>query len=185
MATQFSRSWWSVLLRGLFAVAFGAVAIGWPKVTFAMLILLIGLYSLFDGILALTTGAKGHWWSELGEGLFGIVLGLAVLIWPGIGAATLIYGIALWAIVRGVFELISAITLRKEIEGEFWLGLAGLLSIGLGVLMAMRPAATAVAVTWVIGFYAIVFGVALVALGFRMKSHGRHLPPAPRAAHPV
>ena len=89
--------------------------------------------------------------------------------YPGLTAIGLLYLIAIWAIATGIFELAAAIRLRKEIEGEFWLGLAGLASIVFGLMLVVQPGVGALAVVWIIGSYAILFGVLLVALGLRLK----------------
>ena len=103
------------------------------------------------------------------EGVVGILLGILVMVWPGISAIALLFWIAAWAIVTGVFEVVSAIQLRKEISGEFWLILSGVLSILFGIFAFIRPGAGALAVIWVIAIYAIVFGITLIMLSFKVR----------------
>jgi uncharacterized membrane protein HdeD (DUF308 family) len=102
--------------------------------------------------------------------------------WPGITALALLYLIAAWAILTGIVEFIAAVRLRHLISGEWMLGLAGLLSILVGILLFASPGAGALAVIWTIGAYAIVFGIVLIALGFRLRGlqHGAagHVRPA-------
>jgi uncharacterized membrane protein HdeD (DUF308 family) len=175
-----ARNWWAVALRGLFAVLFGLVAFAWPGVTLGALVLLWGAYAFVDGILAIVSafsGASGQpWWMLALEGIVGLGAAAAAIFYPGVTALVLLYVIAAWAIVTGVFEIAAAIRLRKEIEGELWLALAGLASVAFGVLLVARPGAGAVSVVWIIGAYAFVFGVMLIALGFRLKAHKDHLP---------
>jgi uncharacterized membrane protein HdeD (DUF308 family) len=102
-------------------------------------------------------------------GLAGIAIGVITFVSPGITAVALVYLIAAWAVIRGVFEIIAAVQLRKEIENEWLLGLSGLLSVGLGMLLFAAPGAGAIAVLWWIGAFAIVFGVLEIILGFRLK----------------
>jgi uncharacterized membrane protein HdeD (DUF308 family) len=140
-----------------------------------VLVLLYGAYVLVDGILAIIAalskrqGSGLPWWTLLLEGLLGIAAGIVAFVWPGITALFLLFVIASWAIVTGVFEVIAAIKLRKEIEGELWLALSGILSIIFGVLLFVRPGAGALTVVWLIGAYAIFFGILLLALAFRLK----------------
>jgi uncharacterized membrane protein HdeD (DUF308 family) len=173
MLSLITKNWWMVVLRGVFAILFGLMAWTWPGVTLGVLVTIWGIYAFADGILALAaafSGATGRpWWTLLLEGL--VCLGAAGVAFfePGVTALVLLYIIAWWAIVTGVLEIVAAVQLRKEIEGEFWLGLAGLGSVLFGLFLMIRPGEGALAVTWVIGVYAVLFGVFLVALGFRLK----------------
>ena len=134
------------------------------------LVLLYGAYAFADGVLAIallvgrTVGVP--WWALLIEGLAGIGVGIITLLWPGITARVLLYLIAFWAVVTGVFEIVAAIRLRKEIRGEWLLALSGALSVLFGVALIVSPGTGALAVVWLIGAYAIVFGVLMIALRF-------------------
>jgi uncharacterized membrane protein HdeD (DUF308 family) len=174
MLSVIARNWWLIVLRGVCAIVFGLLAWIWPGVTLATLVLLWGAYAFVDGILALAAAFSGRadapWWALTLEGIVGILAAVAAFLYPGITAIILLYVIAIWAIVTGVIEIVAAIQLRKEIEGELWLGLAGLGSILFGVVLIARPGLGALAVVWMIGLYAVLFGVLLVALGFRVKA---------------
>ena len=179
MLSVFARNWWLIVLRGVCAIVFGLLALVWPGVTLATLVLLWGFYAFADGVLAFSAAFSGRgdapWWALTLEGLVGILAAVAAFIYPGITAIVLLYVIAIWAIVTGIIEIVGAIQLRKEIEGELWLGLAGFGSLLFGVLLIARPGLGALAVVWMIGFYALIFGVLLVALGFRAKALVREL----------
>lgn len=175
MVTQLVRNWWAVGLRGLAGVLFGLAAFFWPGLTLAILVSLFGAYALVDGVFAIVTGivaASKHerWGAILLEGIVGIAVGLVTFFRPGITALTLLYLIAAWAIITGVFEIAAAIRLRKEIEGEWLLGLSGIASVIMGALLVIMPGAGALALLWLIGSYAIVFGLLLIALAFRLRS---------------
>ena len=124
--------------------------------------------------------ARYRWLLGL-EGVAGIAAGIVTWVWPGITALVLLYLIAAWAIVTGILEVVGAIQLRHEIDNEWTLGLAGVLSIVFGAILAFQPQAGALALIWVIGAYAIVLGVALIGLGFKLRSVGQHLPFGSRA----
>ncbi len=111
------------------------------------------------------------------EGITGIVIGIATFIWPGITGVVLLYIIASWAVVSGIFEIIAAIGLRRQIENEWLLILAGIASIIFGILLAIWPTAGALAILWLIGGYAIFFGILLLILGFRLRSWKQQEPP--------
>lgn len=175
MINAFARNWWVLALRGLLAVLFGLATFVWPGITLFVLVLLFGAYAFVDGIFALVAAfsdrvGKQRWWVLLLEGLAGIAAGILTFIWPGMTAFVLLYLIAAWAIVTGVLEVMAAIRLRREIEGEWLLALGGIASIVFGVLMAIWPGAGALAVVWLIGSYALVFGLLLIFLAFRLRS---------------
>jgi len=178
MVIVLARNWWALVLRGLFAVLFGIMALAWPGITLGALVLLYGAYALADGVFAIAAVMAGRtggrpWWSLLVEGLVGIAVGIMTFAWPGITALVLLYLIAAWAVVTGIFEIIAAIELREEIRGEWLLALSGILSILFGLALVIWPGAGAVALVWVIGAYAIAFGALLIALGFRLRSWSR------------
>jgi uncharacterized membrane protein HdeD (DUF308 family) len=175
MITAVARNWWVFLVRGLAAILFGILAFIWPGITLFVLVLFWGAYALVDGIFALIAAFSGQaaqqrWWVLLLEGLLGIAAGIITFLWPGMTAIALLYLIAAWAIVGGVLEIAAAIRLRQEIEGEWLLALSGVASIIFGVLMVIWPGAGALAVVWLIAGYAIVFGVLMIALAFRLRS---------------
>ena len=139
-----------------------------------MLVIVWGAYALADGILALVAAYRVRdqgkpFWSLVIVGLLGIAAGIVTFIWPGMTALVLLLFIAAWAVVMGIFQIIAAIRLRKEIQNEWLLGLSGVLSVLFGIIMFAQPGAGALAVIWVIAAYAIVFGVLLVWLGLRLK----------------
>jgi uncharacterized membrane protein HdeD (DUF308 family) len=168
------RNWGWVVLRGVAAVLFGVLAFAWPGITLAALVIVWGAYALADGVLALVAAYRVRdqgqpFWSLLIVGLLGIAAGIVTFIWPGMTALLLLMFIAAWAIVMGVFQIVAAIRLRKEIRGEWLLGLSGVLSVLFGVVMFVQPGTGALAVIWAIGSFAIVFGVLLIWLGFKLK----------------
>jgi uncharacterized membrane protein HdeD (DUF308 family) len=174
MVTLLVRNWWAVALRGLAGVLFGLTCFLWPGLTLTVLVLLFGAYALVDGLLAVVAAvyaATQHerWGAILVEGIAGIAAGLVTFFRPGITALVLLYLIAAWAIVTGVFEIVAAVRLRKEIEGEWMLALSGVASVVLGALLIFHPGAGALGILWLIGSYAIVFGILLIALGFRLR----------------
>lgn len=170
------RNWWLFLLRGLAAIVFGVLALLWPGLSLVVLVLLYGAYALVDGAFALIAGVFGRssvaprWWLII-VGLLGIGAGVVTFMWPGITALVLLFVIAAWAIAIGIFEIIGAIQLRKEIRNEWWLILNGLLSVAIGIALFLMPGPGALAVIWLIGFYAILFGILMVGFAFRVRRH--------------
>lgn len=147
-----ARNRWMVVLRGVLAVLFGLTAWVWPDLTATVLVALFGAYALVDGAFAVVAGIASYgdnepWWAELLTGVAGIVLGLLVFVWPDISALALLYLNAAWAITTGVFEIAAAIRLRREIDGEWLLALAGIASVLFGALLILFPGSGAIAVS--------------------------------------
>jgi uncharacterized membrane protein HdeD (DUF308 family) len=183
MLRTLAQNWWALVLRGVCAVLFGVGAFAWPGITLAVLILLYGAYALIEGVLEVAWALMGRQagsfpWGVLLAGLAGIAIGIVTFVSPGLTALALLYVIAAWAIVRGVFEIIAAIHLRKELENEWLLALSGLLSVALGVLLIAAPRAGALALLWWIGGFAIIAGILMIMLGMRLKGVKDRLAPA-------
>jgi uncharacterized membrane protein HdeD (DUF308 family) len=169
-----SKFWWLYALRGLLAVLFGLAAFFWPQITVTVLVLLFGLYLLFEGILLIAAAFGGrsistNWWVVLLEGVICVGFAILALAWPGITAIVLLFLIAAWALVSGIVEIIAAFQLRKVIEGEWILGLTGVLSILVAMILSLRPNVGALAVVWFIGFYALLFGTLMLYLAFKIR----------------
>lgn len=188
MLTVMIRNWWVFALRGALALIFGILAFIWPQATLLTLVLLFGAYALVDGIFAVIAGISSYgthdrWWAVLLEGIFGILLGGLTLFWPGITTLVLIYFIAVWAFITGLFEIAAAIQLRHVITGEGWMILSGILSILFGIALLLFPGAGAISLIWIIGAYAIIFGIVNLMLAFRLRGmrDGAGAGRAPRA----
>lgn len=172
--------WSLVLLRGLFAIAFGVLVWTRPGISLTALVLFFGAYALVDGILEVGTALEGRHhqenrWPLMLAGLIGIGVGVLSFMRPQVTALVLLFYIAVWAIARGVLEIAIAIRVRKEVTGEWRLILAGIASVLFGALLMARPGAGALALLWLIGLYAVAFGILLVMLAFKARSVGEHL----------
>lgn len=173
MARLFARNWWVLLFRGIVAILFGLLAFNRPLVTLATLVVVFGIYAILDGIFSLFAAITG-WrrredvWLLLLEGLLGLGAGILTLRAPALTAVALMFFIAVWALATGMLRIVEAIRLRSEISGEFWLGLSGLASVIFAFLVLLRPAAGALAMAWLIGWYALLMGVMLVILSLRL-----------------
>ena len=179
MLEDLGRNWGWVALRGVIAVLFGVFAFIAPGITLAALIIVWGAFAFADGALALIAAFKVRdqgkpFWSLLIVGLLGIAAGVVTFFWPAMTALVLLAFIGAWAFVMGIFQIVAAIRLRKEIEGEWLLALSGALSVLFGLFVVFRPGAGALALIWVIGAYAIVFGVLLIGLAFKLKGYAGH-----------
>jgi uncharacterized membrane protein HdeD (DUF308 family) len=170
-----AKYWWAIALRGVLAILFGLLAAMMPGLTLYVLVLLFGAYALVEGVFNVVAAisrrrTEDHWWTLLLEGLVSILAGLIAFFMPGLTALWLVYLIAAWAIVTGILAIAAAIRLRKVITGEWWLALGGALSVIFGLFIAIAPGAGALGLVLWIGAYAIVFGISLIALGFRLRN---------------
>jgi uncharacterized membrane protein HdeD (DUF308 family) len=170
-----ASNWWLEVLRGVAAIIFGILAFAWPGITLLTLVLFWGAFALVDGVLAIIAAVKGgnpmpRWWLVI-VGLAGLAAGALTFLMPGLTALVLVTFIAVWAIVLGVMEIIGAIKLRKEIQGEWLLILNGVISVLFGVVLLWRPVTGAIALVWIIGAYAIILGVIYVMFGLKLRKH--------------
>jgi uncharacterized membrane protein HdeD (DUF308 family) len=169
-----SKFWWLYALRGLFAVLFGLAAFFWPGITLRVLVLLFGIYVFLEGIFLIAAAfgsrpLRSNGWVVLLEGGMCGVFAILAFAWPGRTAVVVLFLIAAWALVSGIVELIAAIQLRQVIEGEWLLGLTGILSILVALILVLRPNVGSLAVVWVIGFYALLFGILILYFAFKLR----------------
>jgi len=174
MSIMLHRSWWVLLLRGAAAIIFGVLTWMQPAASAAALVLVFGAYVFVDGLLGIYTAIKSrhqsrHWWVVLLWGLTGVVVGVLTVVNPAITALVLTIYIGVWALMTGVLQIVAALRLRKEIEGEWLLVLGGLLSVLFGIFVLMQPGAGMMAMLWVLATYAVIFGVLMVILAFKIK----------------
>ncbi len=172
----YGKYWWLFLFRGVLATIFGLVALFLPGITLKVMTILLGAFLVVDGLTSFLVSVRGrgkglHGGALLLEGLAGIIVGVLTFIWPGITVLALVLIVGFWAMVTGVLEIIAAVALRHEIEGEWLLGLSGIVSILFSAILFVQPGVGAVAIIWMIGVYALVFGLAMIFLGLRLRKH--------------
>ncbi len=165
-------SWWTVGLRGLIGIAFGLICLLVPAAAILVLILLFSAYMLVDGVLAIASGIKAarngeRWGLFILEGVVDIAAGAVAFLWPAITTVVFVILIAVWAIISGGLMLGAAFRLKLD-HGRGWLALGGVASAIFGIVLLIAPVVGAVVLTWWIGAYAIVFGVLLLVLSFKL-----------------
>ena len=161
-------------MRGIAAVLFGLAALFWPGLTLVLLIVFFAAYALVDGVFAIVAGlrgSEGSRWLLLAEGVLGVLAGLVAFFWPGMTATVLLFLISAWAILTGLLKVFMAIAFRRKVENVWLMGLSGVLSVLFGVVLAVWPGAGLLSLVWLVGIYALIFGVALIVLGFRARGH--------------
>jgi uncharacterized membrane protein HdeD (DUF308 family) len=179
--TQLASNWWALALRGVLSILVGVLALSRPGVTLTAIVLLIAAYMFVDGVFAIMAALRGiragdRWGWMLVEGILGIVAGIIVFRTPSTGATVLLWLVAFWAITHGIAEIAAGIKLRKIIENEWLLILAGALSLALGIYILMRPSiGLLLLVTWV-GVYALFAGVLMLVLAFKVRKWSHEHP---------
>jgi uncharacterized membrane protein HdeD (DUF308 family) len=178
--------WGWVVLRGVLGVLFGLVAFTRPGALAFSMVLVFGCYAFISGIATVIAAARvgragASWGALFLEGLVSIAAGVVAVLWPASTALAFVWIIGFWAIVSGVLEISSAIRLRKLIEHEWALGIAGVLSVVFGLLMFYRPVAGGLAVVWWLGAYVMLLGIMMIVVGFRLRglAHGHGRGPLP------
>ena len=170
MLKGLADSWWTFAIRGVIALLFGIGALSYPVPTVLVLIIFFGVYALIDGVTALVMGiGEKKRPAYLLLGLVSIAAGVFAIARPGATALALLWLIGVWAVVRGVGEIMAAIQIRKEVEGEWAIALSGVISILFGVFVLARPGAGALALVWLIAIYAFASGLLKLMLGFKLR----------------
>jgi uncharacterized membrane protein HdeD (DUF308 family) len=177
--------WWALALRGVIAILFGLAALLRPGIALEALILLFGAYALVDGAFAIVgvfggTRSGTPRWLLLLEGVVGILAGIIAFVYPGLTAIALLYLVAAWAIVTGLAQIATAIRLRREMTGEWALILGGILSVIFGLLLAVLPGVGILSLIWLIGVYALVFGILLLITAIRVRGRDDQRAERPR-----
>jgi uncharacterized membrane protein HdeD (DUF308 family) len=175
MLNMLAKNWWLVEIRGVAAIAFGVLAFLWPGITLLVLVTLFAAYMLIDGVALLLSlrraepATAGHRLAVGLMGILGVAVGIATIFWPGITALALLYLVAFWAITLGLTQVIAAIRLRREISGELWFVIGGLLTVVFGVFILLFPGTGLLSLVWIVGAWAIVFGITNLILAWRLR----------------
>lgn len=182
MLEQMARHWWTLTLRGALAILFAIVVFVSPLGAGLILVLFFGAYALVDGVLALIAAARlshadENWQPLIIEGVLGILFGIIAFADPAAMAIALVYVAAAWAILTGILEIVAAVRLRRAIADEFWLILTGIVSLIFGIVLLANPLVGFGALAWLLGAYALLFGLLLIALSLRLRGIAGHLPP--------
>ena len=174
MSAKLAQNWWAIATRGVCGIIFGLIALFLPGATMLTLVLFFSAYMLVDGIFGIVAAVRAashhqRWGLLVLEGVLNIAVGVIAFIWPGLTAVTFVLLIAAWAIVTGVLEIVAALRLHPE-YGRWWLILSGAASVIFGVLLVVAPLAGVIVVTWWIGAFALIFGIMLLVLAFRLRA---------------
>ncbi|MDN3238342.1 HdeD family acid-resistance protein [Glycomyces tritici] len=171
MIELLARNWAWVLVRGIFTIIFGAMAVFWPGITLYVLVILFGAYAIVDGVTSIAMGAKRSYGRGflITLGIVGIIAGLIALLWPGLSALALLYVIAFWAIISGIGSIVSGFGLSRDAGGRWLFVISGLAGVVLGILLLINPEEGAVALVVTIGFFAIIWGFFTVFTAVRLR----------------
>lgn len=181
MLSQVARDWWVYAVRGVAAIIIGIAALVWPGATLQVLVYMFGALAFADGVASLVALARGdilarrHAWATGLSGVFGIIVSIVTLFYPGMTALTLLYMVAFWAITTGILGIAAAIEMRKVIEGEGWMIFGGVISIVFGTLLIVYPSSGLLSLVWMFGVYAIVFGFWSLGVAHKLRGIDKDL----------
>jgi uncharacterized membrane protein HdeD (DUF308 family) len=172
-----TRNWWSLALRGVAAIIFGVATWLWPDLTLLVFVLLFGIFAIADGLFNIAAAVLGFAdeprWLPFAMGIVSMLIGIAAIAWPGITVAVLIYFVAIWAIVTGAFTILNTLLLQGEQEHLWPLLFIGVVSILFGIAIGINPDAGAAALAWLIGAYAVLYGLLCLLLAYRLRETHR------------
>lgn len=176
------RTWWLIVLRGMAALAFGLIAIFWPGISLAALVMLLGAYALLDGVITLAIslrlprsasgGSPGRGFLTV-TGFTSLLVGLVSVLWPQVTVTLLIYILAAWLVLFGLVAIANSLQMKKQIGPDWPLSRGGILLLLIGLLLLLFPNAVAVAATWVLGILALLIGAGLLAFAWRRQQRDR------------
>lgn len=179
-SSMVSRIWWSIALRGVLAVLFGIVALFYTGSTLLALIYVFGVYAVLNGIFAIVAAVRAgemhmRWGWLAFAGVVGVAAGIVAFVWPGLTALAVVYVVAAWAIISGVAEIAFAISWPDTLSHPWLAGISGIISVVYGVVLAVWPRSGAVALTWLLGIYAIAYGASLLYYAYRLRTVGQEV----------
>ena len=183
MASLMAGSSWSLFLRGLLALVFAGITLAWPGLTLDVLITFFGVFTLISGFSAVgaavqTWNRQPKPWALLLNGIVSILAGLIAIFRPFLALEAIIYVVGAWAIIIGITEIMLAIELRKHVANEWMLIVGGVVGILFGLSLLIFPLGGLLAAVWLIATFAIIYGIALIALAVRLRSWSQTAKPA-------
>jgi uncharacterized membrane protein HdeD (DUF308 family) len=175
MSAALAQNWWAIAIRGVLAIIIGVIAFAAPVATMLSLVLLFSAYMLVDGVFAIVAAVRAarqheRWGLLALEGIVSIAVAAIAVLWPGITIVAYVLLVAAWAIVTGALMVGAAFRLNLD-HGRGWLVLGGIASLIYGALLIIAPLIGALVLTWWFGAYALVFGVFMLILAFRLRAH--------------
>jgi uncharacterized membrane protein HdeD (DUF308 family) len=170
-----SRTWWALVLRGVLAIVFGIIALIFTGQTLLVLVYVFGAFALISGITEIVTAVRAgeahmRWGWLAVAGIVGVAAGIVSFVWPGITALALLFLIAAWALVSGVAEIVFALAGPDTLAHPWLAALSGALSVVFGILLVVWPRSGVIALTWLVGIYAIIYGVTQFYYAYRLQA---------------
>jgi uncharacterized membrane protein HdeD (DUF308 family) len=181
MDAETSTPAWMLITRGIVALVFGVLALMWPQLTLLWLVALFAIFAIITGVTSIVGAVQvrrmdSRWWVPLLLGIVSVIAGVYALVWPGLTALLLIIVMGVNALITGVLDVAMAVRLRDAARGRGMLVLSGVVAILFGAIVIWAPGAGALALVWMVSFYAIVTGVLLLGMGLRLRRLERSRP---------
>jgi uncharacterized membrane protein HdeD (DUF308 family) len=175
MSQLLAQNWWALALRGAFAIIFALIAFFSPGATLLSLVWVFAAYMLVDGVFGIVSGIRAasnnqRWGLLILEGILNILVGVIAFLMPGLTVLFFVTLMAVWSLITGVLMIVAAFKLNPT-YGRGWLIFSGIVSVLFGVALLLAPLVGAVVLTWWLGAYALIFGISLLVLAFKLKGH--------------
>ena len=162
--------WWATLIQGIAAVIIGALLIFSPVTTTVALVYFIGWWWLFSGLFELGTlfVDRTAWGWRVFTGLLSILAGGYIIAAPLLGAAVVVGIATLLLGINGM--IIGVVDLIKAFQGDGWgKGVLGAFSLIIGAIIAFNFTSFMIALPWVWGLFATIFGVMAIVAAFQQR----------------
>ncbi|WP_201863024.1 HdeD family acid-resistance protein [Microvirga soli] len=175
MSALLAQNWWALALRGVFAIIFALTAFFMPGATLLSLVWVFAAYMLVDGVFGIVSGIRAasnnqRWGLLILGGILNILVGIIAFVMPGLTVLFFVTLMAVWSLITGILTIVAAFKLNPT-YGRGWLIFSGIVSVLFGIALLLGPIVGAVVLTWWLGAYALVFGISLIALAFKLKGH--------------
>jgi uncharacterized membrane protein HdeD (DUF308 family) len=177
MLKMLFKNWWMILLKGTLLIIFGILAFLRPGITMTSLVIWFAAFMIADGVISLAAvisnwNSREDKWLLVAEGALGVLLGILIFRRPVVFEVFIAYLIGFWAIFSGISKIAMAIQLRKEMEGEGWLVLSGILSILFGIIIFAQPMTGIATLMWIAGTFAVLVGILMIFLSLKLRRSG-------------
>lgn len=177
MLKMLFKNWWMILLKGTLLIIFGILAFLRPGITMTSLVIWFAAFMIADGVISLAAvisnwNSREDKWLLVAEGALGVLLGILIFRRPVIFEVFIAYLIGFWAIFSGISKIAMAIQLRKEMEGEGWLVLSGIMSILFGIIIFAQPMTGIATLMWIAGTFAVLVGILMIFLSLKLRRSG-------------
>ena len=165
-----------VATQGLLSIIFGIVIFAWPGLTLAIFIYAYAFYLLINGLVGFfhsfsSRKTNSAWWVYLLDAILSIIIGLAILFWPGITALVVVYIVAAWAMIAGILKVLLMFASGQDFADRLFSLILGIILVVFSVFLFVNPGKGVLALVNLIALFSILYGVLLFFLAFVVRRY--------------